>query len=537
MEENKSRRFRNHISIVAEQIGGGILAIAAVLLVNVLQDADELIGEDLSAVADSGSLIMAVILLILAAGIANRIFVWAKTYICIEENAVVIERGTMNKKKNTIGIRNISNINLEQNLFEMLLGTCKVKLDTNSRSTADSTDVRIVLKKADAEWFRQEIMRKMQAAEQGAAAHGSVAHGSAVQGTAVRNAMAGTENEWMENAAPGYGTGAEGGPAVAQEEGAYDFRAEFGDIFQHGLFSINIFSLLILILGIAGAVVTVARILGRPDLMTSVLSAAAGIAAAGAIVLSALWDTVKDFIRYYDFRAKRRGEKIYIRYGFFKKVEYTMPVDKIQALKVRQSLVARLFGRYMAEIVNVGMGDDKDEQNSFLVLYSTKEQLRERLALLLPEFAETVDQKTERVPGAAWAAWLGPLAVCCAAAAACGGVCAEIWPEYAFFIWIGAGVFLLLVLAGMLLKYRTDGVGADKNFLKLCHGYFGRNYISVKYRNIQYAEFRRSFIARACGIQKGEIHLLASSANAVHDIPYFKGDAAEKIRRGMLRRS
>lgn len=168
MEENK-RRFRNHISIVAEQIGGGIIAVLALLLVNVIQEAGELTEEDLSAMADSGLLITAGILLILAAVLANRLFVWAKTYICIEENAVVIERGAMNKKKNTIGIRNISNINLEQNLFEMLLGTCKVKLDTNSRSTADSTDVKIVLKKADAEWFKQEITQKMQAAERGMA--------------------------------------------------------------------------------------------------------------------------------------------------------------------------------------------------------------------------------------------------------------------------------------------------------------------------------------------------------------------------------
>ena len=522
MEENKNRRFRNHISIVAEQVGGGIVAIGAVLLVNLLQEADELSGEDLSAVTDRGSLIMAVILAFLAAGIVNRIFVWAKTYISIEENAVVIERGTMNKKKNTIGIRNISNINLEQNLFEMLLGTCKVKMDTNSRSTADSTDVKIVLKKADAERFKQEITRKMQAAAACAAA---------------KSGVPAVENGRKENTGSAFGTVLEAGLHAAQEEEAYDFHAEFGDVFQHGLFSINIFSLIILLLGIAGAVVTAVRILGQPDLMTSMLSAAAGAVAAGAVFLSALWDTVKDFIRYYDFRAKRRGERIFIRYGFLKKVEYTIPVDKIQALKVRQSLVARLFGRYMAEIVNVGMGDDKDERNSFLVLYSTKEQLRERLALLLPEFAETVELETERMPGSAWAAWISPLAVCCAAAAACGGVCAELWPQYAAFIWIGACVFLLLVLTGMLLKYRTDGIGADKNFLKLCHGYFGRNYISVRYRNIQYAEFRQSFIARACGIQKGEIHLLASSADAAHNIPYFKGDAAEKIRRGMLERS
>ena len=104
------------------------------------------------------------------------------------------------------------------------------------------------------------------------------------------------------------------------------------------------------------------------------------------IVVSALWDTVKDFVRYYDFRAKRRGDKIYIRYGFFKKVEYTVPVNKIQALKLRQSFVARLGKRYMAEIVNVGMGDDSEEKNSFLILYSTEAKLKEKLAVLLPSF-------------------------------------------------------------------------------------------------------------------------------------------------------
>ena len=64
MEENK-RRFRNHISIVAEQIGGGIIAVLALLLVNVIQEAGELTEEDLSAMADSGLLITAGTLVLL----------------------------------------------------------------------------------------------------------------------------------------------------------------------------------------------------------------------------------------------------------------------------------------------------------------------------------------------------------------------------------------------------------------------------------------------------------------------------------------
>ena len=73
--------------------------------------------------------------------------IWSRTYISIQDNALVLEKNTLNRKKNTIGISSISNINLEQNLFEMALGTCKLKLDTNSLTTADQTDVNIVLKK------------------------------------------------------------------------------------------------------------------------------------------------------------------------------------------------------------------------------------------------------------------------------------------------------------------------------------------------------------------------------------------------------
>src|SRR5699024_8510190 len=143
----------------------------------------------------------------------------------------------------------------------------------------------------------------------------------------------------------------------AGEAEDYDVRSDLGDILQHGFFSVNILSVAVIILGIAGAVRTVFQIVGDPDAAQTLIGAASGVLVAALIVASALWDTVKDFVRYYDFCAKRRGDKIYIRYGFFKKVEYTVPVDKIQALRLKQSFVARLGKRYMAEIVNVGMGD------------------------------------------------------------------------------------------------------------------------------------------------------------------------------------
>ena len=524
-ETGQNRRFRNHISIILEQTGTVIAAVLVLIITQLFQSIDELMESDLSFITSKGFLILIGVIALLAVSLIGQVLVWARTYISIEENAIIIEKGRVNKKKNTIGIRNISNINLEQNLIEMLFGTCKVKLDTNSRSTADSTDVKIVLKKSDALWFQQEVTRKMEETTGRSPAAGA---DSGASGTAGRiEGMTGVSSYTGEGMPVAYSAG--------REPADYDVRAGIADILQHGFFSISILSVVIFLLVIAGTVISVAEVIGRADLMASLAGAAAGIVVAAFIILSTLWDTVKDFVRYYDFRAKRLDDKIYIKYGFLKKVEYTIPVDKIQALKIRQSFLARIGHRYMAEIVNVGMGDDQEEQHSFLVLYCTEEMLRERLSLLLPEFASSVERPVDRLPATVWAAWAVPAVVYILFVAAGAFVCDALTEnEYRLYIWIAAAVLVVMLFAGMLLKYRTAGVGADEQYLKIAGGYFAKQYLSVRYRNIQYAEFSQNFIARACRIKKGEIHLLASSANTAHTIPYFGGDKDEFIKRKML---
>lgn len=516
-EKTQGMRFRNHISIIAEQTGGLLIALLIVLVPSLLENIDELMETGLEFMDGKWLLVNLGLILFFLVIIALQFAVWSKTYISLQDNAVVIERNTLNKKKNTIGIRNISNINTEQNLFEMLLGTCKVKLDTNSRSTADSTDVKIVLKKADALAFKQEVTRRIRDAESGAG-----------KGFSAQQAAAGAPGEALRGEAM-----MPAGDAAEAED--YDVRSDLADILQHGFFSVNILSVAVIILGIAGAVRTVFQIVGDPDAAQTLIGAASGVLVAALIVASALWDTVKDFVRYYDFRAKRRGDKIYIRYGFFKKVEYTVPVDKIQALRLKQSFVARLGKRYMAEIVNVGMGDDNDEKNSFLIMYSTEAKLNEKLSALLPEFLDAAGAAVERQPSSVWAAWSVPALIYTVIVAACAAVCASAMPEYAIWAAAGAAVLEICLAAGMILKYLTEGSLAGNDFLKLAKGYFARTYLIVRYRKIQYVRFSRNPLAKACGIRKGEIHLLASSANTSHSIPYFKGNGEEIIKEGMLR--
>lgn len=157
-------RFRNHISIVIERLGRAILILGAVFVGNLLPELDTIV-ENLGNLKENLMIVLLAsggILAILALLLIWQVIVWSKTYISIQDQTIVIEQNTLNRKKNTIGIKNISNVNTEQNLFEMLLGTYKVKLDTNSLSTADKTDVKIVLKKAQAEWFKNAVMSLME---------------------------------------------------------------------------------------------------------------------------------------------------------------------------------------------------------------------------------------------------------------------------------------------------------------------------------------------------------------------------------------
>lgn len=483
-------RFRNHISIIAERMGSAFVVLF-ILLINALRDIGEEITEDSEAYdIESGEVLLIAggILLALIVLIVWQVIVWSKTYISIQDNTIVIEKNTINQKKNIIGIKNISNINTEQNLFERLIGTCKVKLDTNSLSTADKTDVKIVLKKADAQNFRQEILNLLYQTESG------------------------------------------GEMAESQQIMEYDFAADMGDVVIHGLFSINLISVFVVIGCIAGAAETLSRTFENGVSGTSIFNILIQLLLVIFILSSALWDIAKGFIKYYDFKVKRSRDKIYLNYGLLKKVNYAIPVDKIHAVKLSQSMIARIAGRYMAEIINVGMGDDGGEQRSFLVLYCKKEQMEQMLETLLPEFGGIFEQPVKRQPGSSWLAGLPGMFLFLVILAGCVMFGLEFMPEYFVYVLYGSIAVLVFALILAICRFYTAGSRLDSEHVILANGYFGRRITCIKCNEIQYIEAEQNFIARKFQIQKGMIFLLASSANKSQVIPYCKDVLIDQLK-------
>lgn len=495
-------RFRNHISIVFERLGRMLVFVFVTIIGGIAQNAGELAKSQGVTAGDIRIILMAaaggVVLLIMLT--IWQAAVWARTYISVCDYTIVIERNTLNRKKNTIGIKNISNVNTEQNLFEMLLGTSKVKLDTNSLSTADQTDVKIILKKKEAEAFRSYVMTLMEQSGGGERDD---------KGTLVLR-------------------------KEAKIKSRYEIRSDFQDIVVHGAFSVSLFSLLVVIGGVVGMAKAVERLAGQPAAAGSLFGILASSLVAVMFVCSAFWDILKGFVKYYDFRAAREGDKLYINYGVLKKVSYTIPVDKINALKLAQSPLARLTGWYRAEIINVGMGDDEAEKQSFLVLYCKKAVLEERICRLLPEFGDTVRFQVARQPGSVWAASLPVLLFWFLLLGTGAGCTMWFFPEYGIWVMAGVAGTVLLTALLLILWYMTAGCEVSEDGIAISGGYIGRRLTFVPYGRVQYVELAQNFIAKRAGIQKGRIYLLAGAAHKVQGLPYFYEKYVDMIKMNML---
>ena len=490
-----NNKFRNHISIVIENIGGSFIFIMTLLFGNLINNIKDIDISNINYKAHLNEILISFLVLFIMCiiFIAYQVIIWYKTFIYIDNTSIVIEKNTMNKKKNVIGISNISNVNTEQNLFEMLIGTCKVKLDTNTLSTADKTDLKIILKKDKAEEFSNYIL-------------------SLINKDAIR------KEEFTD---------------IKQDR--YDIVASNKDLIKNGLYSINLISIIILIVSFIITVYTSINNLINENIGKSILNIILNSIISFGVFLSAFWSLLKGFIKYYNFSIKRKDDKLYLRYGLLKKVNYTIPVDKINGIKINQTLIARLKKRYIVEIINIGIGDEKGEPQSTILLYSTKEKIKKDLELILPEFSRCIDLNVEKQPKKVWYVWSFSFSIYISVACLYLIFINDFINEILLIsLFIVLGIILLLILSAFL-NYKTDGIIIDDEYLGVSKGFFGRSFIFVKYYKVQYIDFIQNPIAHYLNIQKGKISILASTLNRFHTLPYFDTKYSDNIKEKLLK--
>ncbi len=506
MEE---RKFRNHYSVVFENLVGFLVIIFFIGIQNIKELAELLDSiNDLQESISNGSLDsllsaligFIVIFLVFALVIIIQSVIWSRTWITITDTAIIMERNTIMHSKNTIGIKNLSNVNTEQNLFEKIIGTCKVKLDTNSLSTANETDIKIVLRKKDAIALRSQLLTYINQMQNPGEIHAS----STQQNSKITATTATTT-------VPPNST-----PSLPQNE--YDIVATASDIFMHGLCSINISTIMILI----GCITGVAA--AFTEFRDSFSGGTVGILSQLIVIIFIIGSCIKSlfggFITYYGFRVARKGDKLHVHYGLLRTQDFTIPVSKISSVIIHQTFISRLMKRYMLEVVNVGMGDQENEAGSYIILACNRKQLQEHLNLLLPEFSQTRMNEIQPQPKAVWKNKLVKICIWSLVVILPSVALAIALPDIHWWMSLIADLALIgCSITLCWLDYITAGTCFSAQALVTATGYFGRNITILPYENIQYVKLNTNTLLQHWGLTRGSVYLLAAAAHQVKLIP------------------
>ncbi len=493
----KQDKFRCHFSIVFENLGSTFWFIVMCFVTQI----DNLAEIEWSQLKKGGE--PAVDALYIGIGLLAVIFFvfliqcikWAKTWISIEEDAIIIERRTLKRISNTIGIKNISNINMEQNLFERLVGTYKIKLDTNSRTTANSTDVKIVLSKTKAVYFKEQIMLYMN-----------------------------EQNEKTDE---------------TQEE--YDIFYTVKDIILHCFYTASLASVIILAGTLIGCIVGIRSLRTGAFVVDSLVNVIGSVAAIIIILGSALQGLVKDFFIYYGFRVARRENKIYLHHGLLKKRQYTFAVDKINAVQVVSVTLSRLWRRQYVKVICIGVGDEENE-SSMLLLSESKEDMYRKLSVLLPEFILEEPEIIRRERASVLSEIPANIVLFGVLAAGVIFMGANHWFGIAGF-WIRALViigFILVVLTNMVriyMNFCTCGVGIGRDVLTLENGNFCKVTTWIPYSRIQQMKYEQGPVGRHFGFASGTVFILASIVDSIHELTYVRLELFDEIHKKILMRN
>ena len=283
---NEITGLHNHPSIILEKLWKAMFFIVVVFIgsINDFIEAAALIkaGNVWEGLLAAGGGFLIIVLIVLW-----NIIRWYKTTITIKDGTIEIERRTLNRNINTIAVQNISNINLEQNIFEMIIGTYKLKLDTSSLSTAETTDVEIVLKKKDAYAVKNLIMQMMQ--EINVSETDEASFGTDV--SAAREAVL---------------------PMQEIPDNEYDIIYTTKEIIMSCFVCTNILLVLITIGLIISSIISITATIKTTEDVISLIAAGIFQLFAGGSFIAVI---IKSWLSAFAFRAKRCGNKVYVSFG------------------------------------------------------------------------------------------------------------------------------------------------------------------------------------------------------------------------------
>lgn len=259
-----------------------------------------------SALGSLGS--VAGVLVVAGALVAFRVAAYRRHTYELTDDAVIERRGVFQRRERILHLERLQQVEIDQGVLDRLVGTAVVRLETASESGASELELRVV---SESEAWRLR---------------GALA---------VRATTAGTR------------------PA-----GEELVHVPLGQVALAAVTGPRLLAIPVLILGGLGILLDLdlldeARGAVAPWLGAHPVVVAAALVAA-VLGVSLLVALVLGIVRDGDFRIRRVGADLHVRRGLLATREAVVPVDRLQLVAVRRSLVRRMLGFGSLELHSAG---------------------------------------------------------------------------------------------------------------------------------------------------------------------------------------
>ncbi len=436
---SESKRLHPIASIIqtAKKLRSKILPLLALIFTLSRDGIDGLIGSLIIA--------LAVIVITLISGILS----WLRFTYRLEDNELRIEYGVIFRKKRYIPFERIQSIDLTEGLLQRLFGLVKVQIETAGGGRGDEPEaVLSAISKKEAELIQNHV-------------------------AAAKNARAGADANQL------------------QQEGQPIFKISSRELILLSITSGGVgvvFSAVIALLSQLDDLIPYKRLFGgfekwaEHNLFLIAIFVFVGFFVAWIISL------IITMLKYADFTVVKKEKDLIISQGLLERRQITIPLKRIQAIRINESIIRQIIGWGTVLIESAG-GSSVNEAGANVTLLPIVrvKQIHSIMAQCLPDYV-IPESFTTAPKRARWRyifrTWYFMVPIVIAAL-----IFLRIWGLLSLIPLI---LFTLLALA----KYKAAGWSMDGQQLSLRYRNIKRTTVLMEKNKIQSLEIRESYFQR-----------------------------------------
>jgi putative membrane protein len=491
-----------------------IIAIIAVII-GLINIADEFASDNLAAPINVPVpvIIIVGILLFLIPCIIASIVLYTRFRWELTDEEVHIYKGLIKRKQLHVPYKRIHSADINAKVFDRILGVVTLKMDT--AGGGPNADVQIpALERAVAERLKDEVFRRKATMEGEIPPDG---------------------DEYVDVPL---------GVPVHTDDGDV-YKLSVGELILSGISSAS--SLLVILIAIGG-ISQIVGMLGQysEKIWGAIGSVAASLYGRGLVMvivvvivillISMAISVIGKVITLWDFTVKRSGKNIEVRRGLLERNATSIAVNRIQAVRFKQGILRRIIGYTEITVERVAVTIDTQNgaprlHDSVLHPFIKKKKVHEFMEAILPEFAGAPAEETLITLGVAalrrsffrfgrWMLLLIDLPLFIAWYLV-GRFAAPVWGGAHTLqnVFVGAAIVLLVYLfITAFFTWRGRAVGYDESMLVIREGAYGRNFIYIPRRKIQYAVKAQNPFQKHAGLATISAHSAAPTLRKVETI-------------------